>query len=100
MNNKEQIDWEAINYAIALYLNLGFKYQPKDKKSMLDEFGKEISDKVDEIYDYSTGFNVDWRTDTMESIKLKLEESLKQNYGGWNEQSINILKRCFSYTWR
>lgn len=62
---------------------------------MLDEFGKEISDKVDEIYDYSTGFNVDWRTDTMESIKLKLEESLKQNYGGLNEQSINILKDVF-----
>ncbi len=100
MSNKEQIDWEAINNAIELYLNLGFKFQPRDKKTMPDEFGKEISDKVEEIYNYSTGFNVDWKTDTMESIKLKLEESLKQNYEGLSEQTINILKRCFSYTWR
>lgn len=100
MSNKELIDWDAINNAIEAYLNLGFMVQPREKKSILDEFGKEISDRVEEIYNYSTGFNVDWKIDTMESIKLKLEESLKQNYEGLSEKTINILKRCFSYTWR
>lgn len=101
MSTKMEINsWEIINNAIEIYLNLGFMFKPKDKKTLTDEFGKEASNKVEEIYNFTTGFDVDWKIDNMESAKLKLEESLKQNYKGLNQESINILKRCFSYSWR
>jgi hypothetical protein len=95
-DNKE---WQEINLAINTYLKLGFWHNPTGMETT-KKFGQESLDRVEKIYNYATGFNVDWNRDTIENALMKLEKSLKENYENLNNESLETLKRCFSYNWK
>lgn len=100
MNKNQEIEnWEKINLAIDYYLKLGFWQNPKGVNSVV-KFDEQILNKVEELYDYSTAFDVDWQKDTMQNILNGLGEAFKENYKNLSKESIETLKRCFSYNWK
>lgn len=100
MNSRESEDWNKINSAIEKFFKIGFMWKPNNEKSLLEEYGKDVSQKVDEIYNFVIGYEVDWQTETMQDVLPKLGEALKKKYENLNEEVLIILKRSFSYNWK
>ncbi len=100
MSAKGLEDWERINKAIGKFLKLGFMWKPGRERSLLEEYGKDISEKVDEIYSFAVSYGVNWQEETMQDVLAKLGEALKKKYEKLDEEALTILKRCFSYNWK
>ena len=100
MNSNRRIEkWEKVNLAINYYLKLGFWHNPNGIDPV-KKYGSEILNKVEEVYNYATGFDVDWQKDTIQNVLMRLEKVLEENYKNLSKESIETLKRCFSYNWK
>ncbi len=99
MNNQKIENWEKINLAIDYYLKLGFWRNLENANSVV-KFDEQVLNKVEELYNYATAFDVDWQKDTIQNVLIRLEKTLKEKYKNLSKESIETLKRCFSYNWK
>ena len=65
MNNQKIENWEKINLAIDYYLKLGFWRNLENANSVV-KFDEQVLNKVEELYNYATAFDVDWQKDTIQ----------------------------------
>jgi hypothetical protein len=89
---------QKINYSIERYIHTCWSLSDTDR--IKNEFGTEILDEVSKIYSISTGYPVDWDSESMESISNKLKQDLSTQYPFLSQKAINNLANCFSYCWK